>query len=297
MKLEDLDALVALARCGSILAAANTTGVPRTTIRRRLARLEETVGGPVASVGAHGVKLTAAGRFLLEKAPLLIARHGSVLEEARRLGQRRSGLLRVLIGRGFPPMFAARAFAGLSALVPELRFELHHALRPLDRLDDGYDIVVHWGEPPPPREGYSRVIVRQPRQLMASPAYLERRGRPTTVGALTEHTLLGLSAEASFWPLQAGGLVPIEPDHLVDDFYLLGCLAAEGLGIALLPQTGIGLAPEFEALVPVLEDEIGGDIVARVFLPAKARAGSAPRELLDLVLQLWRDEIESVPRG
>ncbi len=291
MTLQDLEALLALARGGSIQAAAKASGVPRTTLRRRLDRLEASVGAPVATTGPSGVTLTQAGRFLVAQAPSMIKRRASLLTRAQRLGHHSANQLRVLLTTGLPPMFVARVAARLSALAPDLRFDLSHAARPLDRLDEDFDVVVHMGDPPPPRDGYSRVAMRHPRRLMASTAYLERHGAPLTVEALSRHTLIGLADEPPAWPLLDGGAVHIQPDHVVDDFYVLGCMAGAGLGIAYMPRSGAGLAAEVEAVVPVLEDQIGGEVVFRIFMPMRAITGGAPRTFIDLALSLFRDDM------
>lgn len=291
MTLQDLEALLALARGGSIQAAAKASGVPRTTLRRRLDRLEASIGAPVATTGPTGMTLTQAGRFLVDQAPIILQRRATLLTRARRLGHRRANQLRVLLTTGLPPMFVAQVAARLAEMAPDLRFDLSHSARPLDRLDDDFDLVVHMGDPPPPRDGYSRVVMRHARRLMASSAYLERHGVPTTVEALDQHTLIGLADEPPIWPLLDGGAVHIRPDHVVDDFYVLGCMAGAGLGIAYMPRSGVGLDSAVDGVVPVLEDQIGGEVVFRVFMPMRALTGGAPRAFIDLALSLWRDDL------
>ncbi len=287
MTLTDLEALLWLARFGSLQATARAVGVPRTTLRRRLDRLEAAIGVPLASIDSQSVTLTPAGELLVKRAPRLLSQREALREEARRVAPQPLESLRILTTTGFPPMFTAQVVSSVAAVAPQLHVELHHDPRPLDRLEEGFDVVVHWGEPPPPRDGYSRALLRQSRRLMATPAYLERQGTPRSVEALSEHTLLHLASEPRAWPLLEGGSAPIQPAHSVDDFYVLGCLAATGLGIALVPLGSTLLDAPLHALVPVLEDVVGEEVVVRVFLPTRTQTGGAPRMLLDMIQKLW----------
>lgn len=287
MNLVDLQALLSLAQSGSLQGAAQATGVPRTTLRRRLDRLHDELGEPLFSIGAQGVKLMPAGQLLVQRAPRLISQHEALIEEARCVARQPVGLLRVLLATGFPPTFVAQVTSSLATVAPDLRLEFHHDPQPLNRLDEGFDVVVHWGDPPPPRDGFSRVLIRQQRILLATAGYLDRRGTPSSIEELGEHSLLHLASEARVWPLRGGGVLPIEPTLTTDDFYLLGCLAGADLGLAFLPQSGVGIDATIASLVPVLEDKIGSELVVRVFLPMKTLTGSAPRAILDMIRGLW----------
>ncbi len=289
MNLEDLEALLWLTRSGSLQAAAQASGVPRTTLRRRLARLEGVVGESLVTIGAQGVKLSPAGELLAQRAPRLLSQREALLKEAQHVARSPVGSLRILVSTGFPPAFIAQVLASVAAGVPQLALELHQDLRPLDRLDEGFDLVVHWGKPPPPRDGFSRVLLRQPLRLMASPAYLEAQGRPACVEDLSEHALLLLASETGAWPLLAGGEVPVRATHIVDDLYLLGCLAGAGMGIALVPRSGVAVDASIDALQPLLETVVGTEQVVRVFVPTRTRDGGAQHALLERVHKLWGD--------
>lgn len=107
MTLMDLQALLWLARAGSLHGAAQASGVSRTTLRRRLDRLRSAVGEPLVELSSQGVKLTPAGELLVKRAPRLLAQQAALLEEARRASDEPSPSLRVLAATGFPPVFTA----------------------------------------------------------------------------------------------------------------------------------------------------------------------------------------------
>ena len=61
----DLRHFLALARCGSMGAAALSLGVDQSTVQRRIAALEKSVGRPLVERRPGGYDLTAQGALLL----------------------------------------------------------------------------------------------------------------------------------------------------------------------------------------------------------------------------------------
>ncbi len=79
--------------------------------------------------------------------------------------------------------------------------------------------------------------------LVASPGYLNRRGRPLLPAELVSHSTLSMSEEETRqrWTLYGPGdaieRVEIQPSLMTHDFPLLIAAAKAGLGIALLPES------------------------------------------------------------
>lgn len=59
--LDDLKALDALARCGSIKGASEELSLTHGAVSRRITRIGETIGKPIAEARGRGVQLTQAG--------------------------------------------------------------------------------------------------------------------------------------------------------------------------------------------------------------------------------------------
>ena len=68
MDWDDLRIFHAIARAGSLTAAAHRMGVNQSTMSRRLAALEKGLGARLVNRRAGGVSLTAAGEELLGRA-------------------------------------------------------------------------------------------------------------------------------------------------------------------------------------------------------------------------------------
>jgi len=116
----DLRFLEALARTGSARAAGRDLGVAPSTIYRRIAALEQTVGFPCLD---RGQGVTPAGR---ELAALARATSDSLDEIARRARERRTevrGTVTLTTIDGFAPLLAA-PLAEMSAVYPSLRVDV-----------------------------------------------------------------------------------------------------------------------------------------------------------------------------
>ncbi len=124
MEWDDIRHFLAVARGGSVRAAAERLGVNHATVLRRIAQLESTLGAQLFEKLPSGYRLTAAGEEILELAGQM--QDASHQLETRVLGRDQGlrGLLRVTL----PPPLAAHLlmpdFAEFARLHPEIELEL-----------------------------------------------------------------------------------------------------------------------------------------------------------------------------
>ncbi len=282
MNLDDLRALMLVVEHGSFHSAADVGGVPRTKLRRQVERLEALMGAPLLRREAGGVSLTVAGELAVRRAGPLLGLASSLLAEVKAEGRLAGPPMRLIIpAHTIRPGPRVRALRRTEALAPELAIEVTETEAPLSLIRQAFDLMLHFG-PPPPRDGwFSRVLARIPVSLVASTAYLAKAGTPERAGDLAEHRLLTWPAERRFaetWPRLDGGTVPIAPKVSSSNQEFLGQLADAGGGIALLPMDPRLRSPSSEQLVPVLEGVIGGETSLRVLSPHATRTD--PRSLL-----------------
>ena len=84
--LDELRAFLAVVEHGSAKAAADTLGVPRSTLRRRIDALEQRIGATLLWSDAQGTRLSPKGRLMVDEAQGLLASHAALIERARRAG-------------------------------------------------------------------------------------------------------------------------------------------------------------------------------------------------------------------
>src|SRR5215467_3079000 len=177
-----LRVLVAVARHGSVTAAARALNYAQPSVSHHIARLEAETGTQLLERVGRGIRLTEAGQLLAERAEEIIGRLDSAEAELAAHVGLRSGRVRLA---AFPSALATlvpAAAARLSAETPGLEFMLTEAEPPeaLRMLRAGYvDVAVvfrHYqedaGDPPPQPadEGTSGVLLLDEQVHLVTPA-------------------------------------------------------------------------------------------------------------------------------
>jgi DNA-binding transcriptional LysR family regulator len=263
----------------SLSRAAAELGVPRATISRRLARLEQRLGARLLRRTTRSLVLTDAGDALYRHARIVLDAVASAEASVRRSDDTVRGSLRVSV----PPVNRPEFYAMLcefAARYPELKLHVHFSTALVDLKRDGYDVVfraTHALEP----GLIARTLARDRAIAVASPAYLARFGTPRSARDLKSHRcLMGFTRgelPSSYWPA-AGGQLHLDGALFTNELTLLHEAVRRGLGIAVLP--GMIVNPELAsgALVQVLPGIIEQDsqvamvYAEREFVPPQVRA-------------------------
>src|SRR5579863_5330753 len=121
---DDVRYFLAVARGGSVRAAAAQLGVNHSTVLRRIAQLEEHLGAHMFEKLPSGYRLTAAGEEVLELADRMEA--SSHLLETRGFGRDQSvrGLLRVTLAPTLATHLLMPDFADFARLHPDIEIEI-----------------------------------------------------------------------------------------------------------------------------------------------------------------------------
>jgi DNA-binding transcriptional LysR family regulator len=121
---DDVRYFLAVARGGSVRAAAGRLGVNHATVLRRIAQLEERLGAQMFEKLPAGYRLTAAGEEVVELARQMEASSHQL--ETRVLGRDQSvrGLLRVTLAPPLATHLLMPDFAEFSRLHPDIEMEI-----------------------------------------------------------------------------------------------------------------------------------------------------------------------------
>jgi DNA-binding transcriptional LysR family regulator len=294
LDIENLKRFVLIVDVGSIQGAALQLGLSRSVLRRSMAELETEIGAPLLHRDPSGVRLTAAGAVTLHRARPLLESVQSLVTEARAGEIEARGVIRVIEPVGLPMAIHMNAILAAHAAMPAQRISVRHAEDPLAELDHPFELMLHEGPPPDRNNWFSRVVVRVKVRPVASREYLQRRGVPVRVADLAHHETLGWSRPghpASAWPLLGGGAAEVLPWFTSSDPQLLTTLAMRGGGILLGPDMPFFDDSSAEPLQPVLEDQIGTEIVFRVTTPFPFRADPRTRDTVALIVS----QLEGLP--
>jgi DNA-binding transcriptional LysR family regulator len=271
MDLEELRAFLDVVETGSYLAAADSRGVSRTTLRRRVEALEARAGVPLLKSTPQGIVLTEAGEVLSRRGRIMMQETSALLTSIREVGQAPSGLLRMVVPVGPPPYLFTQLFGQLRAAFPLLRAHVRFSADPLNEPLDKVDMAFHFGSNLPRGPWLSYAIMRLHEGLLATRDYLRQRGVPRSVEELRGHDLFAWEApgdDATVWPSLQGTPFTVQPTLVATDIHIIRSCCTAGMGIALIPTLALPdpNLPE-DPLVPVLPDEVGRERPFLVSVP------------------------------
>lgn len=228
MNLNDLATFVKVAEAGSFAGAARALGVPKSTVSRRVSRLEGELEVALLRRSGRSFELTAEGTRLHERSQPALREISLVTRDLE--GTVPEGRLRLTapIDLGVSA-WLTEVLAGFRETVPTVEVDLMLTNRSVDLLEDGIDLALrlHMESLPPRDDLVARVLYRGKLGLYASPAHLERHGTPARL-ADADTTLGHAHAWRDLWPRR--------PNIVADDFAPLVGLAVSGAGIASLPD-------------------------------------------------------------
>jgi DNA-binding transcriptional LysR family regulator len=189
--LNDLNALVAVARAGGFREAARANGTSASSLSEAVRRLEAQVGVRLLNRTTRSVAPTDAGKGLLSRLAPALTEVEAALETVNDFRDRPAGTLRLNV-----PVVAARLV--LPAIVPpflaaypDIRLEIIAEENFVDILEAGCDAGIRYDE----RLEQDMIAVPigprvQRFATAAAPSYLARRGRPEHPHDLLHHACL-----------------------------------------------------------------------------------------------------------
>lgn len=271
---------VSVVETGSFTAASERLGMSRAAASKHVSQLESHLGGRLLHRTTRRVNPTESGRNYFERCKEILQH----LEEAdgvvSGLSQQPRGTLRIsapsfLASRHLMPMVSEFMQA-----YPEIRVELLCSERPVDLVDEGYDLALRISAALDPKL-IARRLAPIRHVLVASPDYLAKHPRPTTPQGLEQHACVLYShTPNATWHLTKDGAttsVKVSGSMVTDNPGVILESAISGLGITRLPSFLVGDPIRSGELRLVLEDhempEMGLYAVyaSRKHLPAKVR--------------------------
>lgn len=195
-----------LIKHGSLAAAAQQIGVTPPAVSKRLAAIERRLGVRLLQRTTRRIRLTPEGEtYLVEGARVM--QELEALERTVSGGQAvPKGLLRVCATLGFGRKHVAPVLSRFARRFPDVEVQLHLTDRPVNLVEQGFDLQLRFGELPDARLT-ARLLARNRRVLCAAPAYLRRAGEPASPRELAQHACLFIrESEETFgtWHLRAG---------------------------------------------------------------------------------------------
>jgi DNA-binding transcriptional LysR family regulator len=240
MDLNHVATFVRVVEKESFTAAAEALGVPKSSVSRGVAKLEEDLGVRLLQRTTRKLSLTDAGRAYYERARAVLEgldEAGAELSDRERDPR---GVVRVTAPVDIGVLVLADIVAPFVRERPAIHVELALTSRLVNMVEEGFDLAVRAG-----RLADSSLVARKLGEieigLFASAAYLERRGRPKKLADLASHDCILFRAAGgrATWRLdgpRGEENVDVVGAVVSDDMLFTQRMISAGVGIGQLPR-------------------------------------------------------------
>ncbi|NOU30191.1 MAG: LysR family transcriptional regulator [Polyangiaceae bacterium] len=285
--LGDIPVFVAVVETGGFSAAARRLAVTRSAVGKAIARLEERLGARLLHRSTRRQTLTRDGQTFYEHCQRAMAElsAGTAQVESGRGTVR--GRLKVSMAVLFGRLCVAPTLMRLAAKHPELDLELSFCDRPVDLVEDGFDLAVRNG---PVGQGSGltvRRIARERTFVFASAEYLARHGEPATLAELADHRAVvyarGGRIQRWLFPVDEASPIAVAPParFRFDDLEAIADAAVAGIGLAWLPTWLVRDRIRSGALVQILREIPGYQTDVHAIWPETTHLGTRVRVAID----------------
>ncbi len=258
IEFHDLMVFIKVVEHENLTKAGRALGLPKSTVSRRLSRLEEQLGAQLIRRSTHSVTLTEQGTLFYNYSLRCI---GVLRDGERALRQQHShpqGLLRIAVPHDLDRSLLGPLLAAYLELYPDVRLSCVVTSEQVDLLRGGFDLAIVAGSLPLAQSSLTATKLGEATyRLYVAPGYLERHGMPQSHVDLPRFDLLatGTNDARHKWSLSShAGEFDVEftPRLTCNDLLLLREAVVAGLGIAALPTFLASHAADSGQLVALL---------------------------------------------
>lgn len=274
-----------VARRGSFSGAARALGMSPANVSKYIAQLESRFGLRLFHRTTRKVTLTEAGELLFERSGALLELIDFTQGEMQERATRPVGRLALTAPHALMATELPALLGRFMQHYPEVTLHLHVTNRPVNLVDEGVDLAFRVGQILEPNLIVRRLL-RLDHVAAATPAYWDRRGRPTHPGELPGHDQLAfaLPGEAPRWQFHDRGK-PLEllltPRFAATDPAPLKTWAAQGLGVVWGSVHWLADLLASGTLEPLLHDYSPPEVWLYVGYMQRRHSSAALRALLD----------------
>ncbi|RZS83287.1 LysR family transcriptional regulator [Phyllobacterium myrsinacearum] len=259
-RLAGIQEFVTVVDAGGFSAAAQKLHLSRSAVGKAVARLEERLGVRLCHRTTRAFTLTSDGNAFYAHCVRILAELDMAEGALASDREQPAGRLRISVPVIFGRYCVAPVIADLSRQHTALRFDVSFTDRPVDLIEEGYDLVVRNAVLPDSAVLTARRIARQRMTICAAPSYLAARGTPRAIEDIAGHDSIvyGRDGNTRPWlfPDSKGGTyaAPARTRLILDDLDSAADMAVAGMGLAWLPCWLIRARVHSGSLVRVLPD-------------------------------------------
>lgn len=279
-----------IAESGTLSEAARRLGLSLAATSRRLSQLEARLGVMLIRRNSRHLSLTEEGSLLYDKAGRALSAIDDVETDVMRRATEATGLLRVVTTINAARMRLAPLFREYATLHPDVAIHLETAEQATNIVETGHDIAICF-DPPPDSMLTMKRLTDNPRLFCASPDYLARRGRPTSIADLALHDNIVVGeAQQDIWRSVVGSGNGPRVTLSTNDGEMARAWALDGAGIVIKSLWEVADDLDTGRLQPLLpEIALPASSIVALYVPGQGEMAKV-RSCLDfLARHLKRD--------
>lgn len=243
-RLDEMEVFAEVVETGGFTAAARRLSLSKSAVSKQVTRLEDRLGVRLLNRTTRRLSLTEAGATFYAGCRRVLEEAETAERAVSDLSTAPRGILKLNAPMSFGFLHLSDAIPAFHARYPQIAIEAMMNDRFVDLIDEGYDVAVRIGDL---RDSslVARRIAPCRNVLCASPAYLDRRGRPQHPDDLAKHDCLLYDNPANprEWTLigpRGRVAVAVAGPLSANNGDLLCTAALGGMGVAKLPTFIVG---------------------------------------------------------
>ena len=288
--LEDLRLFLLIVERRGMAAAGRELGLAPSTVSARLAAMEERFGVRLLHRTTRALSPTSEGLVLLEGARRVLAEVQELDARVRLGAERLAGPIRLSAPQDLGRNWLVPLLDDFIEAHPDVRLELHLSDGYVDLSASGFDLALRYGALVD-HTLRMRKLADVRRVIVASPAYIARRGAPERPEALEDHNCLLMRFEEEpdrHWPFLIEGQtirVTVRGDRTANDGELVRRWCLAGHGIARKSEADVREDLDAGRLVALLTDAETSPVALQLVYPGGRAPSRRVRMLIDRIAE------------
>jgi len=292
-KLQAMEVFVQVVDAGGFTRAAENMQLPKATVSTLVQSLELALEVKLLNRTTRQVSVTADGAAYYERCLQILS---DVREAEESLSKNRaspSGRLRVDVSTSLANDIIIPSLPGFFERYPDIRLDLGCSDRQIDLIEEGVDCAIRGGNLPD-----SALIARRIGVLhfvtAATPAYLEKYGRPQHPRDLVNHRCVNYfsskTGKTLDWDFVRGDesiFIPVPACLAVNDSTAYTVAGLQGLGMVQMASYKVEQLLEAKLLELVLEDWTSAPLPVNVVYPQNRHLSAKVRVFVEWVADLF----------
>ena len=291
----DLAFFALLMKLGSLAATAQEMGVTPPSVSKRLAALEARLGVRLLHRTTRRISLTPEGETYLVEGARVLDELNALERTVAGAKAAPRGLMKVSATLGFGRRHVAPALSKFVRAYPNVEVQLHLSDRPVNLVEQGFDVSICFGELPDARLTARKLALNR-RILCAAPSYLRSAGEPGSPRELQQHRCIFLrESDEPFgsWHLRSGvrhETVKIRGPLSSNDGDCALSWALDGHGILMRSEWDTAAYLRSGRLRAVLPDWALPPADIHLVFPTKAHLSAKTRAFADFMHERFKDQ-------